>query len=128
MTRVVILWTILLLISSGAVVVVTHGAGPQRAEGGDRRDHASRTNRDQRAAPASNAASRPAEVRRGVELSGDREQRRREMWDAVVRKVEPSGRGDPSRIAQYLQFFRREFVGDTRIFAVDVKPETTPGG
>jgi hypothetical protein len=61
-------------------------------------------------------ASRPAE---------ETEQRRREMYDRLIRRIEPTGRGDAARLPQYLDFFRREFVEDTRTFAFDVKAEGT---
>ena len=73
-------------------------------------------------------ASQPAEIRRGVEMSGDREQRRRDFYQRIIKKIEPTGRGDASRVPQYLELFKREFVDDTRTFAFDVTGESTAGG
>jgi len=62
----------------------------------------------------------PAEIRRGMEMSGDRETRARQFYERAIRKVEPSLKGDVSRIPLYLELFKREFVEDTRTFAVDL--------
>jgi hypothetical protein len=62
----------------------------------------------------------PAEIRRGVEMSGDRESRARQFYERAIRKVEPSLKGDVSRIPLYLELFKREFVEDTRTFAVEL--------
>jgi cell wall-associated NlpC family hydrolase len=72
-------------------------------------------------APAEpDSATRPAEVRRGVELVGSREQRARLVYEAAIRKIEPSLVGDPNRLPQYLELFKREFVEDPRTFAINL--------
>jgi cell wall-associated NlpC family hydrolase len=76
-----------------------------------------------RAADAGNesgATTRPVEIRRGVEMAGSREERTRRVYEAVIRKVEPSLVGDPSRLPQYLELFKREFVEDPRNFAINL--------
>jgi cell wall-associated NlpC family hydrolase len=65
-------------------------------------------------------ATRPAEVRRGVELKGTREERTRRIYEAAIRKVEPTLVGDPNRLPQYLELFKREFVQDPRTFAINL--------
>src|SRR5688500_3024793 len=67
----------------------------------------------------------PAEIRRGVEMSGDRESRSRQFYERAIRKVEPSLKGDASRIPLYLELFKREFVEDTRTFAVELTADGT---
>jgi cell wall-associated NlpC family hydrolase len=67
----------------------------------------------------------PTEIRRGVEMSGDREARSRQFYERAIRKVEPSLKGDVSRIPLYLELFKREFVEDPRTFAVDLTNEGT---
>jgi hypothetical protein len=62
----------------------------------------------------------PAEIRRGVEMSGDRESRSRQFYERAIQKIEPSLKGDVSRIPLYLELFKREFVEDPRTFAVDL--------
>ena len=78
------------------------------------------------AAPApAPAPDRPAEIRRGVEMSGDRESRARQFYERAIRKVEPSLKGDPSRIPVYLELFKREFVEDPRTFPVELTADTS---
>jgi hypothetical protein len=60
------------------------------------------------------------EIRRGFEMSGDRESRSRQFYERAIRKLEPSLKGDVSRIPLYLELFKREFVEDTRTFAVEL--------
>ena len=84
--------------------------------------------------PDSDSATRPAEVRRGVELRGSREERSRRVYEAAIRKVEPTLVGDPSRLDLYLELFKREFVEDPRTFAIslsataDAERRVTTGG
>ena len=74
--------------------------------------------------PAQTAApARPPEIRRGLEMTGDRESRARQAYERAIRKVEPSLKGDPARIDVYLELFKREFVEDTRTFAVELRAE-----
>jgi cell wall-associated NlpC family hydrolase len=64
------------------------------------------------AAPATEPTSRP-----------DYESRSRERFERVIRRIEPSGHGDIARLPQYLEFFQREFVEDTRTFPFEVKAD-----
>ena len=64
--------------------------------------------------------TRTPEIRRGLEMSGDRESRARQAYERAIRKVEPTLKGDVSRIPLYLELFKREFVEDTRTFAVEL--------
>ena len=74
------------------------------------------------------AATRPAEIRRGMEMGGDREERARRSYERVIAKIEPSLKGDPSRLPQYLELFKGEFVEDTRTFAFDVAGSADASG
>ena len=94
------LWACLLLITTGAV----------RA-----------------AEPVDDAATRPAEVRRGVELRGSREERARRVYEAAIRKIEPTLAGDPGRLPMYLDLFKREFVEDPRTFAINLSATADAG-
>ena len=70
--------------------------------------------------------TRPADIRRGIDMNGeggDREQRRREIFERMMQRVEPSGHADIARLPQYLDFARHEFVEDPRTFAFDVRAE-----
>jgi cell wall-associated NlpC family hydrolase len=58
-------------------------------------------------------------------MSGDRESRARQFYERAIRKVEPSLKGDAARIPLYLELFKREFVEDTRTFAVDITAQGT---
>ena len=76
-----------------------------------------------RAADAGNesgATSRPVEIRRGVEMAGTREERARRVYEAAIRKIEPTLIGNPERLPQYLELFKREFVEDPRNFAIEL--------
>ena len=66
------------------------------------------------------ASTRPTEIRRGMEMGGDPAERGRRSFDRAIAKIEPSLKGDPSRLPLYLELFQREFVEDTRTFAFDV--------
>jgi cell wall-associated NlpC family hydrolase len=72
-------------------------------------------------------ATRPAEVRRGIELRGTREERSRRVYEAVIRKVEPTLVGNPDRLPQYLELFKREFVEDPRTFAINLSATSDAG-
>lgn len=41
----------------------------------------------------------------------------------LARRIEPDLKGDPKRVQQYVDFFRRELVSDARLFAFDVVAE-----
>lgn len=68
------------------------------------------------------------EIRRGVVMAGSPEERARLAYERVVRKVEPSMKGDPSRLLAYIEFFKREFVEDVRTFAFDAAATSRPDG
>lgn len=70
--------------------------------------------------PTTTSTTRPSEIRRGVSMSGSPEDRGRTFYENVIRKVEPSLKGDAVRLPQYLDLFKREFVEDTRTFAIDI--------
>ena len=74
------------------------------------------------------AATRPTEIRRGMEMGSSREERARRSYERVIAKIEPSLKGDPSRAALYLELFKREFVEDPRTFAFDVSGSPDPSG
>jgi hypothetical protein len=76
-------------------------------------------------APTGDAA-RAGEVRRGVAMGGNPEERSKAYYERVIAKVEPSLKGDPAKIPVYLELFKREFVEDTRTFGFDVQP-SAPG-
>src|SRR4051812_46842077 len=76
----------------------------------------------------SGAAANPAEIRRGVEMGSSREERSRRVFEQIIRKVEPSLVGDPAKLPQYVELFKREFVEDTRTFAIDVTATPDSGG
>ena len=48
------------------------------------------------------------------------EQRGRERAERLIRRVEPSGKGDPARLTQYIEFFKSESVDDPRLFLFEV--------
>ena len=58
-------------------------------------------------------------------MSGDREGRARQFYERAIRKVEPSLKGEISRIPLYLELFKREFVEDPRTFAVELTNQGT---
>jgi hypothetical protein len=45
--------------------------------------------------------------------------------ERVARRIEPDLKGRPERVQQYVDFFRRELVSDSRLFAFDVVAEAT---
>ena len=72
--------------------------------------------------PATRRSSRdPNEIRRGMEMGGDPQERSRRSWENTIRKIEPTLHGDVGRIDQYVELFKRECVEDTRTFAFDVR-------
>jgi cell wall-associated NlpC family hydrolase len=80
---------------------------------------------------AADPATKPVEIRRGVEFSHattNPEERQRAAYERIVKKIEPSGVGDPSRLQVYLDFFKREFVEDPRIFAIDLSADRSADG
>ncbi|MGB7160995.1 MAG: C40 family peptidase [Tepidisphaeraceae bacterium] len=70
--------------------------------------------------PTTAPATRPAEIRRGVTMGGPPEERARRYYENVIRKIEPSLQGSFERLPLYMELFKREFVEDTRTFAIDV--------
>ncbi len=79
-----------------------------------------RTALSQDTRPASAPATRTSEIRRGVTTGGPPEERTRRFYENVIRKVEPSLQGNFERLPLYVELFKREFVEDTRTFAIDV--------
>src|SRR3954471_22411762 len=80
---------------------------------------------------AADPTTKPVEIRRGVEFSHattNPEERQRAAFERIAKKIEPSGVGDPARLDVYLDFFKREFVEDPRIFAVDISAERSADG
>jgi cell wall-associated NlpC family hydrolase len=73
-------------------------------------------------------STRESEIRRGVSMGGSPEERSRRFYEGVIRKIEPSLKGDLSRLPQYLELFKREFVEDVRTFAIDLRATPTPDG
>src|SRR5882724_1251104 len=51
----------------------------------------------------------------------DPAERSRIRFERMLRKIEPTLRGDPKRLPQYIQFLAREFVTDQRLFAFAVQ-------
>lgn len=78
--------------------------------------------------PTTPATTRSAEIRRGLTMGGSPEERSRHFYENVIRKVEPSLKGDASRLPIYLDLFKREFVEDPRTFAVDLSAEVSADG
>ncbi len=71
-------------------------------------------------ARATNPATNPAEIRRGAAMGGSPEERDQRFYENVIRRIEPSLKGNPGRLPQYIDLFKREFVEDPRTFAFDV--------
>jgi hypothetical protein len=46
----------------------------------------------------------------------------------LARRIEPDLNGQPERLPQYVDFFRRELGNDPRLVAFDVEAKTQPGG
>ncbi|HEV2293404.1 MAG TPA: C40 family peptidase [Tepidisphaeraceae bacterium] len=70
----------------------------------------------------------PTEIRRGVTMGGTSEERGRQFYENVIRKVEPSLKGDPARLPVYIELFKREFVEDPRTFAIDLRATRVENG
>ena len=66
---------------------------------------------------ATQPASRPSEIRHGLDVSGSREARAAALYKSLLDKIEPSQHGELPRLPQYLDFFTREFIHDQRTFA-----------
>jgi hypothetical protein len=69
---------------------------------------------------ATTPTTNPAEIRRGAPMGGSSEERGRRFYENVIRKVEPSLKGDLARLPLYIELFKREFIEDTRTFAIDI--------
>ncbi len=70
--------------------------------------------------------TKPVEIRRGVVFNGpttDPAERQREALERIIKKIEPSGVGDPTRMSIYLDFYKRELIGDSRSVVIDVRAE-----
>jgi hypothetical protein len=74
------------------------------------------------AQPATTRAVNPDEIRRGVVMGENREERARRVYEGIIRKVEPGLVGDVKKLPVYLELFKREFVEDPRQFAVELSP------
>ena len=73
------------------------------------------------AEPATTQSVRdPAEIRRGMVMGENREERSRRVYEGIARRVEPSLAGDVKKLPMYLELFKREFVEDPRQFAVEL--------
>jgi len=77
--------------------------------------------------PTTTPSTRPAEIRRGVLMGGPPEERARRFYENVIRKIEPSLQGSFDRLPLYIELFKREFVEDTRNFAVDATAKPADG-
>jgi len=69
---------------------------------------------------ATTRAANPDEIRRGVVMGENREERARRVYEGIIRKVEPGLVGDVKKLPVYLELFKREFVEDPRQFAVEL--------
>jgi cell wall-associated NlpC family hydrolase len=80
-------------------------------------------------APDHTPAAAPAdEIRRGLRMGGSPEERQRQAYDQAARRVEPSLKGTPERLPAYLEFFKRDFVRDPRVFAFNAQAEPQSDG
>jgi len=66
------------------------------------------------------STTRAHEIRRGVEMGDDPQERGRRVFEQIIRKLEPDGVGHREHLPQYLELFKREFVKEPREFAVDL--------
>src|SRR5690349_11360080 len=83
------------------------------------------------AAEYATAQTRPTrtEIRRGIEMPATNRAQRQEMIaEQIARKIEPSLRGDVSRLQTYVDFFKRESVRDPRLFACDISANLDHNG
>jgi cell wall-associated NlpC family hydrolase len=64
--------------------------------------------------------TQPGEVRNGMRMDEPPELRYRSYYADLARRLEPSGKGEPSRLQLYVDSFAREIVRDRRLFAFDV--------
>jgi len=71
------------------------------------------------------AAAPPASEPAAATTNSTPEMRARDRFERVLRKIEPSGHGDPQRLPQYLNLIEKEFVEDTRTFPFDVTVDTS---
>jgi len=80
------------------------------------------------AQPATTQASRdPHEIRRGMVMGENREERAKRVYENIIRKVEPNLVGDVKKLPVYLELFKREFVEDPRQFAISLEPVEQSG-
>src|SRR5436190_5151176 len=54
--------------------------------------------------------------------------RQRRYFERATREIEPSLKGEATRLPQYVQFFSRKFVTDPRVFAFSVQAEQARKG
>src|SRR5689334_21870132 len=68
-------------------------------------------------------------IRRGIEFpTTDPSMRQEIVLKQIISKIEPSLKGDVSRLSAYIEFWKRESVRDPRLFAVDVTAKATEDG
>ena len=70
--------------------------------------------------PPATAPSTQPEIRRGNEMGGTPEERANRFYAQLLKRVEPTGKGDIARLPAYLDFFHREFIEDPRLFATKI--------
>jgi gamma-D-glutamyl-L-lysine dipeptidyl-peptidase len=64
----------------------------------------------------------PTEIRRGIPMGGqDGKSRRQLYFERLIKKAEPSLKGDPEKLSVYLNLFENELINDTRLFATDLQ-------
>jgi len=88
---------------------------------------------EQEAAPAPRSSLPshidPNEIRRGIPMGGVGKKSRTQLYyERTIRKIEPNLRGKPERLPQYIELFKREMAGDTRLFPFDVQGEWEEDG
>jgi hypothetical protein len=78
-------------------------------------------------AAATEPATQPDEVRRGMPMSEPREQRYARYYERLARQVEPDSKGDPRKLGLYLHAFEREIVFDRRLMVFDISARAENG-
>jgi gamma-D-glutamyl-L-lysine dipeptidyl-peptidase len=72
-------------------------------------------------------ATRPGEIRDGIDMSGTFEERARNYYEGLAKRAEPSGHADVNRVPAYLAFLRREIVHDPKMTAFSASGEVRDG-
>ena len=73
-------------------------------------------------APIPPATAQPSSAPQAVQPAD------RTYFERLVRKIEPDVVGKPDRLPIYLEFFKREMINDSRLFAIDVKAKAGDDG